>query len=45
MVTGQLYFFGRLVYLPLYAFGVPILRTIVWYLSIMGIALVLSSLL
>lgn len=32
---------ARIVYLPLYAFGVPVLRTIVFLVSLVGIALVL----
>jgi uncharacterized MAPEG superfamily protein len=33
----------RVIYLPLYAFGVPMLRTIVWLASSAGILLVLSA--
>lgn len=36
-----LYLFARIVYLPLYAAGVPVLRTIVFGLSLVGIVLVL----
>ena len=32
---------ARIVYLPLYAFGVPVLRTIAFLVSIVGIALVI----
>jgi uncharacterized MAPEG superfamily protein len=32
---------ARLVYLPLYAFGVPVVRTIAFLVSVVGIALVL----
>jgi len=39
----QLYFWGRIVYLPLYAMGVPALRTLVWLASTLGILLVLSA--
>jgi uncharacterized MAPEG superfamily protein len=39
---GALLWLGaRIVYLPLYAFGVPVVRTIVFLVSIVGIALVL----
>jgi uncharacterized MAPEG superfamily protein len=39
---GALLWLGaRLVYLPLYAAGVPVVRTIVFLLSIVGIAMVL----
>jgi len=46
MAAGsEIYFFSRLVYLPLYAFGVPLLRTVVWNVSVLGIVLVLLSIL
>jgi uncharacterized MAPEG superfamily protein len=40
-----LYFFSRVAYLPLYALGVPVLRTIVWHLSVFGIVLIVLSVL
>jgi uncharacterized MAPEG superfamily protein len=40
----QLYFWGRVVYLPLYAFGVPVARTVVWSIATLGIALILLAL-
>jgi len=44
IATGSLiYFLSRLAYLPLYAFGVAVLRTIVWNLSVLGIALIVLS--
>lgn len=39
---AQLYFWMRVIYLPLYAAGVPMLRTLVWLASAIGILLVLS---
>jgi len=38
------YLIGRVVYLPLYAFGVPVVRTIVWLISMAGLLLVLAAL-
>ena len=32
---------GRVVYLPLYAFGVPVLRSIAWIVSVVGIVMVM----
>lgn len=32
---------ARIVYLPLYAFGVPVVRTVVWGVALVGIALML----
>jgi uncharacterized MAPEG superfamily protein len=40
---AQLYFWGRLVYVPLYAFGVPYLRSLVWVVAVAGLALVLAA--
>jgi len=38
--TGAwLYFIGRAIYLPMYVFGVPMLRSLAWFLSIIGIGL------
>jgi uncharacterized MAPEG superfamily protein len=40
--AGALLWLGaRIVYLPLYAFGIPVVRTIVFLLSVLGIGLVL----
>ena len=40
----QVYFWGRVVYLPLYAFGVPRIRTLAWLVASLGIALVMAAL-
>ena len=37
---AALYFWGRLAYVPLYAFGVPWLRSVAWFVAIFGIMLV-----
>jgi uncharacterized MAPEG superfamily protein len=37
-----LYFIGRVVYVPLYAAGVPYLRTLAWVVSLVGLLMVLS---
>ena len=42
---AQLYFWARVVYLPLYAAGVPWLRSIVWAVSMLGLVLVLLAVL
>ena len=41
---AELYFWGRVVYLPLYAFGVPAVRTVAWSIATLGIGLVLLAL-
>ena len=38
-VGASLYVLGRLVYLPLYAAGVPKVRTLVWGVAMMGLLL------
>ena len=39
------YLIARVIYFPLYAFGVPVIRTIVWVFSMIGLLLVLMPLL
>ena len=41
---AQLYFWARVAYLPLYAAGVPYLRTLVWTVSLIGLMMVLAAL-
>ena len=41
---AQLYFWARLAYVPLYATGIPYLRTLAWTVSIVGIVLLLVAL-
>jgi uncharacterized MAPEG superfamily protein len=44
-VSGtQLYFWGRVLYIPLYAGGVPLLRSLNWNIATLGIVLILISL-
>jgi len=45
VLGAQLYFWARLAYVPVYAAGIPYLRTLIWAVSIVGIALVLVPLL
>lgn len=40
-IGAMLWLGARLVYLPLYGFGVPVLRTLVWLVSLIGIAMIL----
>jgi uncharacterized MAPEG superfamily protein len=40
-----LYFVGRVIYLPLYALGIPMVRSIVWIASLIGLALILWAIL
>ncbi len=41
---ATLFFYGRLAFAPLYWFGVPVLRTVAWAVSIVGILLLLVGL-
>jgi uncharacterized MAPEG superfamily protein len=41
---AQLYFWGRVAYLPIFFFGVPLVRSMVWNVATIGIVLVLLSL-
>jgi uncharacterized MAPEG superfamily protein len=38
---AMLYLGGRVVYLPLYAFGTPLVRSLVWNVATIGIVLIL----
>ena len=40
-----LYLVARIVYVPLYAAGIPVLRTLVWMVSVTGLVLILFALL
>ncbi|MBX3476085.1 MAG: MAPEG family protein [Brevundimonas sp.] len=40
----HLYFFGRLVYLPLYAFGIAYVRSLAWAVSLAGLVMVIAAL-
>jgi uncharacterized MAPEG superfamily protein len=41
----ELFFWARLVYLPVYMIGIPYLRTLVWAVSIVGLLIVGAALL
>lgn len=36
---AQLYFWGRVFYVPAYVAGIPFVRTIIWFVSLAGICL------
>jgi uncharacterized MAPEG superfamily protein len=44
VLGAELYFWSRLIYVPVYAAGIPYLRTLVWVASIVGIVLPLIAL-
>ena len=40
---ARLYFWGRVAYVPLYALGVPLVRSLVWNVATVGIMLLLLA--
>jgi uncharacterized MAPEG superfamily protein len=42
---AQLWFWSRVVYVPVYAFGIPGLRTAIWAVALVGLILMLIALL
>ena len=40
---AALYFWGRVAFLPIYALGLPVVRTAVWTVSLAGIVLILAA--
>ena len=40
----HLYLGGRIVYAPLYAWGVPMVRTLAWFVSMVGLVMVMAAL-
>ena len=44
-VAAQLYFWARVAYVPLYAAGIPYVRSLVWLVSLAGIVMLLYALL
>jgi uncharacterized MAPEG superfamily protein len=44
LVGAGLYFLARLIYVPLYALGVPYIRSLVWLAAAAGLVMVLAAL-
>ena len=42
---AQIYFWGRVIYVPLYALGVPIVRSLVFLVSLVGLIMILVAVL
>ena len=40
---AQLYFWARVAYVPVYAAGIPVVRTLIWLVSLVGMVMVLSA--
>lgn len=43
VLGSMVYFFARLIYVPIYAVGTPVIRTVIWTISFVGILMVLSA--
>lgn len=41
---AELYLAGRIIYLPLYAIGTPVVRTLAWAVATIGIVLLIAAL-
>ena len=41
---AHLYFFARVIYVPLYAFGVPVVRSLCWIVSAVGLVMIIAAL-
>jgi uncharacterized MAPEG superfamily protein len=41
---AELYFWARVIYLPVYIVGIPYLRTLVWFVSVVGLFMVIGGL-
>ena len=42
---AQLYFWARVAYVPVYAAGIPYVRTLIWTVSVIGLVMVIKPLL
>ena len=40
---AQIYFWARLIYVPIYAAGIPVIRTLIWTVSVVGLVMVLLA--
>jgi uncharacterized MAPEG superfamily protein len=45
VLGAQLWFWARVAYWPIYLAGIPVLRTAVWWVSIMGLGVIFTALL
>jgi len=42
---AHVFFWARIAYWPIYLAGIPVVRTVVWYVSIVGLGIIFSALL
>jgi len=43
VLGAQVYVWARLLYIPVYAFGIPVLRTLIWVAGLVGTLMVMSA--
>lgn len=43
LLGGQIFFFARLAYWPVYLIGIPYLRTLIWAIALGGVAIIAAS--
>ena len=44
-IGAQTFFWGRVIYLPLYAAGVPYVRSLIWLISLVGLLMIIWAVL
>jgi uncharacterized MAPEG superfamily protein len=43
VLGAQLYFWARLAYLPIYVIGIPVIRTLVWTVAMVGVVMIVMA--
>ncbi len=43
LLGGQIFFFARLLYWPVYLIGIPYLRTLIWAVALGGVGLIVAA--
>ena len=43
LLGGQIFFFARLLYWPVYLVGIPYLRTVIWAIALGGVGLIVTA--
>jgi len=43
LIGGWLWFIARLVYIPLYLAGIPYIRSLVWLVALIGLAIMAAT--
>jgi uncharacterized MAPEG superfamily protein len=43
VLGAQLYFWARLAYLPIYVIGIPVIRSLVWAVAMVGVVMIVMA--